>query len=82
MAFEFALISRVRSVSRAFGQDALAQFHRLMGIVALFFILTHPALLLPTGLDTSCGVPIIIPATFPSFTVWKITNDTFLPNCS
>ena len=47
--FEFALISRVRSVSRAFGQDALEQFHRQMGYVALLFVLAHPILLCSSG---------------------------------
>ena len=45
MAFEFALISRVKSVSGAFGQDALEQFHRQMGCVAVMFVLAHPVLL-------------------------------------
>lgn len=45
MAFEFALISRVKSVSGAFGQDALEQFHRQMGYVALMFVAAHPILL-------------------------------------
>lgn len=45
MAFQFALISRVKSVSGAFGQDALEQFHRQMGYVAVVFVLAHPILL-------------------------------------
>jgi len=49
MAFEFALISRVKSVSGAFGQDALEQFHRQMGYVALMFVLAHPILLCLSG---------------------------------
>lgn len=49
MAFEFALISRVRSVAGAFGQDALEKFHKEIGIVALLFVLAHPALLFFNG---------------------------------
>ena len=49
MAFEFALISRVKSVSSAFGQDALEQFHRQMGYVAVMFVLAHPILLFLSG---------------------------------
>lgn len=49
MAFEFALISRVKSVSAAFGQDALEQFHRQMGCVAVLFVLAHPVLLVLSG---------------------------------
>ncbi|HMU96345.1 MAG TPA: ferric reductase-like transmembrane domain-containing protein [Elusimicrobiota bacterium] len=49
MAFEFALISRVRSVAGAFGQDALAQFHKQIGVVALLFVMVHPALLFFNG---------------------------------
>jgi predicted ferric reductase len=49
MAFEFALISRVKSVSGAFGQDALEQFHRQMGFVAVIFVLAHPILLFLSG---------------------------------
>jgi len=49
MVFQFALISRVRSVSSAFGQDALAQFHRQMGYVALLFVSAHPVALCLSG---------------------------------
>ena len=49
MAFEFGLISRVKSVSAAFGQDALEQFHRQMGFVAVMFVLAHPILLFLNG---------------------------------
>ena len=49
MAFEFALISRVKPVSGAFGQDALEQFHRQMGYVAVMFVLAHPILLFLSG---------------------------------
>lgn len=49
MAFEFALISRVKSVSGAFGQDALEQFHRQMGYVAVLFVAAHPIVLFASG---------------------------------
>jgi len=45
MAFEFALISKVQSVSRAFGQDALLQFHRQAGILSTVLILVHAVLM-------------------------------------
>jgi predicted ferric reductase len=49
MAFEFALVSKVQSVSRAFGQDALLQFHRQMGITASALVLVHAVLMLLSG---------------------------------
>jgi predicted ferric reductase len=49
MVFHFALVSRVRSVSSAFGQDALAQFHRQMGYIALLFVAAHPVALCLNG---------------------------------
>ena len=49
MALEFSLISRVKSVSGAFGQDTLEQFHRQMGYVAVMFVLAHPILLFLNG---------------------------------
>jgi predicted ferric reductase len=49
MALEFSLISRIKSVSGAFGQDALEQFHRQMGCVAVMFVLAHPILLFFSG---------------------------------
>jgi predicted ferric reductase len=45
MVFQFALISRVKSVSSAFGQDTLAQFHRQMGYAAIVFVTAHPVAL-------------------------------------
>jgi len=49
MAFEFALISKVRRVSIAFGQDVLLQFHRQMGIVAAALIAGHAVLMFRSG---------------------------------
>lgn len=44
---EFTLVSRLRSLSDAFGTDALVQFHRSMGIAATVMLLLHVVLLLP-----------------------------------
>jgi predicted ferric reductase len=49
MACEFALVSKVHSVSRAFGQDALLHFHRQMGIVSSVLVLVHAALMFHAG---------------------------------
>ena len=49
MAFEFALVSKVRSVTGAFGQDVLLQFHRQMGIVAAALIAGHAVLMFRSG---------------------------------
>ena len=49
MAFEFALVSKVRSVTGAFGQDVLLQFHRQMGIVAAVLIAGHAVLMFRSG---------------------------------
>ena len=49
MALEMALVARVRAAASAFGQDALLQFHRGMGIGALVLLLMHPALLVASG---------------------------------
>jgi predicted ferric reductase len=49
MAFEFALISKVRVVTGAFGQDVLLQFHRQMGIVVAALIAGHAVLMFRSG---------------------------------
>ena len=49
MALEMALVARVRAAASAFGQDALLQFHRGMGIGALTLLLLHPVLLVASG---------------------------------
>jgi predicted ferric reductase len=46
MGVQFVLTARFRKVSSPFGTDTLLQFHRQMGIIALLFILAHPAILL------------------------------------
>ncbi|HET8723818.1 MAG TPA: ferric reductase-like transmembrane domain-containing protein [Anaeromyxobacteraceae bacterium] len=63
MALEMALVARVRAAASAFGQDALLQFHRGMGVGALVLLLLHPALLVGSGaypvaiLGLGAGVP-------------------------
>ena len=63
MALEMALVARVRAAASAFGQDALLQFHRGMGVGALGLLLLHPALLVASGayplavLGLGAGVP-------------------------
>ena len=54
MALEYALISRIKSVAAAFGEDALQLFHNLMGMVALGFLLAHPILLVIYGYPANC----------------------------
>ena len=49
MTIQFSLISRVKSVSAAFGQDVLERFHREMGYVAAGFVIAHPILLMLGG---------------------------------
>jgi predicted ferric reductase len=49
VAFEFALVARLKIVAGAFGQDALQQFHKQIGYVSLLFLCAHPVLLLVGG---------------------------------
>jgi len=49
IALEFSLVARLKRVAGAFGQDALQQFHKQMGYVAVLFLLAHPILLLVRG---------------------------------
>ena len=46
MAFELALVTRTNGAAGAFGEDALLQFHREIGIAALLLVLAHPVLLI------------------------------------
>jgi predicted ferric reductase len=46
MAFELALVTRTKGAASAFGEDALLQFHRQIGIAAFLLVLTHPVLLI------------------------------------
>src|SRR5262245_28466770 len=45
MTLQFALSARFRAVAAPFGMDAMLQYHRQIGYVALFFVLAHPLLL-------------------------------------
>jgi Ferric reductase like transmembrane component len=58
MAFEFVLISRVRVVSSAFGQDVLLKFHRQMGVVAAVLIAAHAVMIFRNGYPVSWLNPI------------------------
>ena len=44
MGLEFVLVARFRPVAAPFGQDALLQFHRQIGLVGLAFVLGHVAI--------------------------------------
>ena len=54
MAFEFALISRIKKAAEPFGEDSLQLFHNLMGTVALGMMLAHPLLLIISGYPAMC----------------------------
>lgn len=64
LLIQFALVSRLRPVSRPFGADVLMQWHRGMGLVALVFLLAHPLLL--TGTDWRMWNPFAGPAAVQS----------------
>ena len=49
MAVELTLVTRADGPSSAFGEDALLQFHRQIGIAALLLVLVHPLLLVFSG---------------------------------
>ncbi len=44
MVLQFGLVARLQRVAAPFGMDALIQYHRQIGYVALAFALVHPAL--------------------------------------
>lgn len=48
MGMQSILTARLNTVSAAFGQDTLLQFHRQAGIVAFVLILAHPFILITT----------------------------------
>ena len=58
LVLEFALVSRLRAASEPFGTDALMQFHRLMGLGALAFLLAHPLLLVGHGASVASFDPL------------------------
>ena len=49
MSLEFVLISKVHSLASAFGQDALIQFHRRIGLLVGALILIHSILMFRSG---------------------------------
>ena len=49
ISLEYALISRMSSLAAAFGQDALLQFHRLIGTLATFLVVIHVVLMMFSG---------------------------------
>ena len=63
MGLQSILTARLNTVSAAFGQDTLLQFHRQAGIVAFVLILAHPFILLTsvpffwTFLDPRVNLP-------------------------
>ncbi len=57
MAIELALVTRSEGPSSAFGEDALLQFHRQIGIVALLFVAAHPVIL-------------VLSAVYPATILW------------
>ena len=44
MVLQFGLVARLQRVAAPFGMDALIQYHRQIGYVALLFALAHPIL--------------------------------------
>jgi len=70
MAAELALVSRFDGAAGVFGQDALLQFHREMGIAALFFVTLHPVLLIATSGYTR---QILVPWGGTPWPVWMGT---------
>ncbi len=64
LAVEFALVSRLRAAAEPFGIDALMQFHRQMGLVALGFLIAHALLSSGrsdrTGAIALCSVVVLI----------------------
>jgi predicted ferric reductase len=56
IAWEFALVARLRAASRPFGTDALMLFHRELGQLALLFLLVH-ALRLGGSWNPARGAP-------------------------
>ncbi|TCO10498.1 ferredoxin reductase family protein [Natronoflexus pectinivorans] len=46
LAVQFLFSGRIREVAPKFGMDNILQYHREMGILALLFLLMHPAILI------------------------------------
>jgi predicted ferric reductase len=53
VVLELSLVSKIRWISSAFGQDALLQFHRQMGILGVALISAHALLGFVTGYPLS-----------------------------
>jgi len=49
MSFEYALISKMSALAGAFSQDALLQFHKLMGILATVLLVIHAIFMMLVG---------------------------------
>jgi len=85
MALELALVSRMDQASGAFGQDALLQFHRGMGLGAVALVLLHPLLLLSSraypaavlGLGAAIPLPIRL-GTFAALTALLMVATSLL----
>ncbi len=85
MALELALVSRMDQASGAFGQDALLQFHRGMGLGAVAMVLLHPLLLLSSraypmavlGLGAAVPLPIRL-GTFAALTALLLVLTSLL----
>jgi predicted ferric reductase len=85
MALELALVSRMDQASGAFGQDALLQFHRGMGLGALGLVLLHPLLLVSSraypiavlGLGVAIPLPIRL-GTFAALTALLLVATSLL----
>lgn len=70
MAFELALVTRANGAAGAFGEDALVQFHREIGIAALLLVLAHPVVLI---LSHAYPVAILWPGGGMAWPVWMGT---------
>lgn len=51
LAMQFVLSARLKWIERPFGLNVLFVFHKVMGIVALLFVISHPLLLAIGGND-------------------------------
>lgn len=74
MALEMALIARIQRAASAFGLDALQQFHKQIGYVAVCMVLAHPALLLLDGYPWR----ILLPT---SAVPWSVSLGTYALLC-
>jgi predicted ferric reductase len=51
LALQFVITGRFRAIAPRFGPDVVLQFHRQIGVVAVAFVLAHPAILIATDAD-------------------------------